>query len=305
MQGVWCKVAIDTATKRVVGTTALFSRRLLVGGKHFRAAVAGDFAVEPSHRTLYPAIALQRAAVKACSEGKFDVLYAFPNDISRPIQIRAGYKAVGSLRVGVRILHSRTFLRMHNRDGWWSGATGALDWVVKHVSRESRISPLKDYLFCRLPAFDRRFDSFWARVLEQYPTVLERSSCYANWRFMECPTKEYSLFAAVHRQTGEIGGYVVSWSEQGKTRISDIMAFDEVYDSLLAALIEAERQRGSYCLTIIYLGNISLIRRLRRFGFIFRQTTSQLLVYVNSAMPELQPLFDANTWYLLDGDSDC
>ena len=86
---------------------------------------------------------------------------------------------------------------------------------------------------------------------------------------------------------------------------SDIMAFDEVYDSLLAALIEAERQRGSYCLTIIYLGNISLIRRLRRFGFIFRPTTSQLLVYVNSAMPELKPLFDANTWYLLDGDSDC
>ena len=304
IHGAWCEVAVDTATERVVGTTALFSRRLLVDGEQFRAAVAGDFAVEPSHRILYPAIALQRAAVKACNEGGFDVLYAFPNHASRPIQIRAGYKAVGPLRVGVRLLNIGTFLQKHNHDGWWVSATSVLDWVLNHASKESRIAPLKDYCFCRLDAFDSRFDSFWARALVQFSTVLERSSSYANWRFMECPTKKYSLFAAVERRTGDIGGYVVSWSESGKTRISDIMAFDDVYDGLLAALIDAERQRGSYCVTIVYLGSSSLIHRLQRFGFIFRRTTSQLLVYVNSTIPALQRLFDASAWYLLDGDSD-
>lgn len=305
VRGVWCEIALESATKQVVGTTALFARRLLVDGIPFRAAVAGDFAVDPRHRTLYPAIALQRAAVNSCIEDQFDVLYAFPNDAARPIQIRAGYRAVGSLRAGVRLLHSRNLLGKHDQGRWWNGAADALDWAVAHVSRESRIRPPRDYVFRPLCAFDARFDSFWARMLKQYSTVLERTASYANWRFMDCPDKKYSLFAAVHQQTEEIGGYVVSWSRRGKTQISDIMAFDDVFDGLMAALIDSERQRGAYCLTILYLGDGSLIHRLQRFGFLFRKTSSQVLVRVNPKIPAPQRLLDAGNWYLLDGDSDC
>lgn len=303
--GTWCQVAVDSATKRIVGTAALFSRRLLVNGMHLRAAVAGDFAVDPKHRMLYPAIALQRAAVAECTEGNFDVLYAFPNDASRPIQIRAGFKVVGSLQSGVRILRSGALLKQYGHNGWWTRTAGILDWAVTLASRESRISLSRDYLFCRLDAFDKRFDHFWDRMLWKYPTVVERTSSYANWRFMECPSKKYSLLAAVHRRTGEIGGYVVFWSQSGKTRISDIMAFDDVFDELLAALIDSERRNGSYCLTIVYLGGNSLVHRLQRFGFLFRQTSSQLLAHVNPKIPELRRLFGASSWYLLDGDSDC
>ena len=43
---------------------------------------------------------------------------------------------------------------------------------------------------------------------------------------------------------------------------------------------------------------------LLRFGFVFRQTDSQVLVHVNPKMPDQSRLFDRDNWYLLDGDSD-
>src|SRR5215469_16714144 len=144
----WCEVAVESSTGRVVGKTALFSRRLLIDGVTFRAAVAGDFAVDPEHRSLYTAVGLQRAAARASLDDHFDVLYAFPNDTSRPIQIRAGYKVIGSLQVGVRLLDSRTCMLKRNQGGWWLCAAGAFDWAVAHVSKESRVPPSKCYLFC-------------------------------------------------------------------------------------------------------------------------------------------------------------
>ena len=56
----WCALVIEPIHEQVVGTTALFPRRLLLDGVSLQAAVAGDFAVEPEHRTLYPAMALPR-----------------------------------------------------------------------------------------------------------------------------------------------------------------------------------------------------------------------------------------------------
>lgn len=303
---VWCGVALHSATQQVIGTTALFPRVLLVNGIPLRAAIAGDFAVDPKHRTLYVAMSLQRSAVHACMDDQFDLLYAFPNNSSLPIQIRAGYTAIGSFVAGVRVLHSRKLLNREHHDDWLAPAADVLDWLVARTSRQSYIRKSEEYLFRRLPVFDERFDSLWTKVLKHYVAVVERNSEYANWRFVQCPTKKYEIFAAVHRRNEEVGGYVVSWTNSGKTRISDIMALEGVFDGLLAAFIDSERDRGTSCLTIAYFGGKRFVHCLRRFGFLFRRTPAQVLACVNPRMSVAQHLLSTpESWFLLDGDSDC
>lgn len=300
----WCALAIESSSGQVVGTTALFPRRLLVDGTSLRAAAAGDFAVEPGHRTLCPAIALQKTALDACQAGVFDLLYGFPNDAARPVQLRAGYYSVGQFDAGVRLLRTRTAFARRGQELWKWGAD-TFDAILTFVSKESRAKLSTTYRYASLPQFDARFDRFWTNAMTEHRIIVERNSRYANWRFVECPMRKYLLFAAVHRITGEIGGYVVwSSSQEGKTRISDLMAYDHAFDGLLAGFIRQQRDQNAYCITIAYFGNNNLVRKLRRFGFMFRRTRSEVLLSVGPGVPAPKRFVDPDNWYLLDGDSD-
>ncbi|MGE5207439.1 MAG: GNAT family N-acetyltransferase [Chlamydiota bacterium] len=304
LQPAWCGLVIEDHSQQIVGTTALFPRRLLVDGQRVRAAVAGDFAVGAGHRVLYPALLLQRAALGACHAGEFDVLFGFPNDAARPVQRRAGYRPVGQVCAGVRLLNTQTVLAQYGRRSWWTRVGAIFDSLVTLISKERRDVNAGPYDYVELPAFDQRFDRFWRDALPRHRVVVERDSAYANWRFLQCPVRKYSLLAAVRRSSGEIGGYVV-WSEQGgKARIADLMACEDAFDGLLSAFIRLQRERQAYCITAVYFGDNRLVRRLCRFGFLFRRTRSELLVGANSRPGVLEPLLDANNWYLFEGDSD-
>jgi hypothetical protein len=304
LRQAWCSLAIERASQSAVGTTALFPRRILVDGVPFNAAVSGDFAVDRQHRTLYPALALQKAAVTACRSGCFDILYGFPNDAARRVQVRAGYRVVGRLRAGIRPLRirrtlERSGLKLHRLPG-----IGILDSLISLASKESRVCMTTNYTYSQLPAFDTRFDRFWMQNLPRHRVVVERSSSYANWRFMSCPSREYSLFAAVHSVTGEVGGYVLSWSHDGHIHISDIVAHDDAFDGLLTLFIKRQREQGAHCITIVYFGGSRLVRKIRRFGFVFRSTRSEVLLYTKPDLPVAELLSCPGNWYLFDGDSD-
>lgn len=301
----WCKLAIDTESGWPIGTTALFPRRLLVDGTVLSAAVAGDFAVETRHRTLYSALSLQKSALQACREGRFDVIYGFPNDAARLVQLRAGYVPIGAVRVGVRLLRTRRFFESRGESRWWLSFADLFDSIVRFFASGSRRQAPSDYNYSELSSPDERFDRFWTVALREYHIVVERSSSYVDWRFMKCPYKQYHLFVASHRQTNEIGGYILwSVSPDGKVRIADLMAFDHVLDGLLTAFSRLQQEREASCIIVVYFGGDRLVRRLRGFGFFFRKTRSQVLVSVSPQVPDAARLFDPNNWYLLEGDSD-
>lgn len=304
-QRAWCNLAIDNISGRPVGTTALFPRTLLIEGNPVAAAVAGDFAVEAEHRTLYPAISLQKSALQACRDGRFEIIYGFPNDAARLVQLRAGYLSVGVVRSGIRPLHTRRFFEASGNRRWWGIFADAFDRGLEVAANKFHRQFLDDYYYRELAGADERFDRFWAEELPRYRIVLERNSRYVNWRFMQCPYRTYRLLAALHRQTQEIGGYVF-WSStpDGKVRIFDLMASDHVFEGLVTAFLRLQEAHDATCITVVYFGNDRLVRRLRRFGFFFRQTRSQVLLSVNPRLPKAQMLFDPQNWYLSEGDSD-
>lgn len=304
LRSTWSAVAVNFVHQRVVGTTALFPRSLLLNGARLRAAVAGDFAVEPGHRGLYAALALQKAATAACKAGEFDILYGFPNKAARPVQLRAGYQAIGQMISGMRLLRTRTALEKRGRGLWCPWVADAFDGVLGLLSRDFRTTARGEYAYSCLAAYDERFDAFWHKMLPRFRVVVERTSPYFNWRFRQCPSKQYSLFAAVHTKTAEVGGYIVWWTNDGKTHIYDIMSCDAAFDGLLAAFIALQRKQNTYCITLSYFGDHELIRRLCKFGFFFRLSQAKVLVHFTPALQASAQLCNPDNWYLLDGDSD-
>src|SRR4051794_2215991 len=72
---------------RAVGCAGIGQRDFAYRGQPVRAALLADLAVDKSHRTVLPALTLQRG-VQRYTRGAFDLSYGFPNKHAVAIHTR-------------------------------------------------------------------------------------------------------------------------------------------------------------------------------------------------------------------------
>ncbi len=93
----------------VVGTAGVGWRRMRAGGRGLRGGLLADMAVLAGHRTLGPAMQLQRtASERALLVG--DLVYGFPNANAVPVVKRLGYVHLGDMVLYVRALRHALYL---------------------------------------------------------------------------------------------------------------------------------------------------------------------------------------------------
>src|SRR6266481_4979428 len=74
----WSWFALQGSSRQVIGVTSVFPRSMWVGGEVQMCGQVGDFAVSSSHRTLGPAVLLQRATFDPVNEGRLAFCYDCP-----------------------------------------------------------------------------------------------------------------------------------------------------------------------------------------------------------------------------------
>jgi hypothetical protein len=72
-------LARHNPTGRVIGTAGLGVRQMYFESRQVNAGIAVDFAVEPQHRTLQPAILLERAVAASMNSG-LEFIFCLPNE---------------------------------------------------------------------------------------------------------------------------------------------------------------------------------------------------------------------------------
>jgi hypothetical protein len=80
-----------------VGVSSAFPRRLHLGNRRIDAWVLGDFCVAKAHRSLGPAVTLQRAAFDAVERGEVGAFYDFPSRTMIGVYRRMGVSTGGDL----------------------------------------------------------------------------------------------------------------------------------------------------------------------------------------------------------------
>jgi hypothetical protein len=302
---VW--LASDSCSDEVIGSLVLFPRRIFLQNRHWRAGVAGDFSVSRRYRMLGPALALQKAAIEACRQGEFDLLYSFPNPASEPVILRAGFRALGTVTHLSKPLHVHAEL-----EPYLKSARGArilskpLDLAFQLLSKETYCKRPGEFSCEVLPAFDERVDELWEKVASVSPIVDDKSRGCLNWRYAGCPYVRYTIFVLTRRSNGEMLGYVVSRSESNRTRIADLLALDTGVnlECLLAEFLCWQRKQGADWVTISYFGRRALANRLRSYGFLPRKTQLKFVAYCPGDSPAWPTLLQNENWCLCEGSSD-
>ena len=291
----------------VVGAAGLMERAIRAGGDVLRAAQAVDLNVDRSHRTVGPALRLQRTVAATVDDGRFELLYSFPNAASEAVQRRIGYKTLGTFDRWAKPLRCEDGIK-----GWlrWpalrKAASAVLDLLLRLRSPET---------FTRRPAglqvevtdrFDARFDALWEKASPQFGAVGERTSGYLDWRFCRSPAARHRVFCLCDCRR-ELLAYLVYSRRQRNAFISDFL-FRGVEDLgvLLAEFIRVMRREKAEAVITVYLGSETVSRELARFGFLRRPSAWKTLVYFDrkNTARRAAKLLDPQSWHLTRADVD-
>jgi len=305
--GQGCAFVLESngaGTTEVVGGAGLGTRTFFHRGKPLKAMINADFAVDAAHRTLLPALRLQRA-IREHARGVAHFAYGFPNDSAVGVFRRLGYREVGRMTRYVLLLRHETYLErfVPRALAHWGG--WALDGLRRgpELARRARTPSTRRLEW--LPEADDRFDRLWQEASPQYALLGDRSAAFLRWRYARRPGNR-SEIAGLLDTSGELRAYaVVTEPEAGLARIEDFLASPEAeLGHLLDRLVPELRARRLLRVEVPFLGTRRVGRVLEAHGLAPREAKCVVFDPGESPSPDARLYGDSENWYLTLADED-
>jgi hypothetical protein len=300
---MWLLRSADGAT---VGTSALMQRQMREGGSSRPFGQAVDLVVDAAHRSVGPALALQRAVTGSCAELGLDGIYAFPNTHSEALMLRSGYTSLGAIDRFTKPLRSAYKIEEVVRVPVLARAASvvvdtALRLAPTNWTHRRRVGSVG----LTVNAFDDTFDTLWSA--SRIPDGLrlgQRDARYLTWRFGGDVHREYRVFV-VHAKDRSLLGYAVWYVSKGIANISDLFALDpRAMADVLTLFVPHVRRERVNALSIAYLGPAWLGRLLASFGFFHREEDAKIIVFAPPGSTGADRFTLRDGWYLTEADRD-
>ena len=284
-----------------VGAAGMVTRQFVARGATLSAGLLTDLFVQSAHRSLFPALLLQKT-MRAAGLAQHDLVYGYPNDKSLLIVRRVGYATLGDLAKFVCLLRHHEYLeRWLPRSS--SRVVGAIvDRVLPLVFRPHR-HLLTGWHGEWAEAVDDRFDALWRRAAQADGVIGVRDQRFLSWRFFERPSHRYRVFILSPRRGAEIAGYAVCEALGNTLHIRDMLVAPEVAGAqrvLVHLLALQARAQGYTRLSFEFLGNEALRRILHAAGMHERGETPLVVAFRREIMATVEHL----DWYLTAADTE-
>ncbi len=292
----------------VIGSVGLMRRAFRVRNRSVTAGQAVDMNVDQAHRSLGPALQLQRKALEASDEQGLLFVYGVCDRRSQLVLQRIGYRLLGDVGRWAKPLRSEFFLPSSIRNRKLRRCVGnVVDTALFYTSKERCCRSSRSGRLEIVDRYDERFDALFERVAGSFPLLGERSAEFLNWRFADAPDIRYRA-VTLSGEGDELRGYLVYQSQGTVAHVADFL-YETPQDLavLLREFLLIARRRGRHSAVVESLVPQPVADLLRRFGFLPRPSNWPLLVYTPKAtQPEWQDegLFDLDNWYFTRADVD-
>lgn len=254
-------LATDGKTGQPIGSSAAFPRQICVNGEVKVGWVLGDFCISASHRSLGPALQLQRATITALADSQ-DFYYDFPSRQLTAIYRRLGIQTYGQLVRMVKLLRLNRKLQKVRGLRGLSGPASSIGNLLLRTF---------DYSLGGHGGWDIAIhegdcaEEFTALAMQnrgKNQIEIMRSAEYLNWRYLQHPFFQYRILTA--RKAGRLEGYLVFTLGNEDAQVVEWCVGN--HDRLLVALVQ------------------DLIRRLRKVPV---ATVSSYLLQTDRRVPLL------------------
>ncbi len=300
-----------------VGVAAIGLRQLRFGTDMIFAGALVDFVAVAEHRTLFPAMRLQKTVLQRGLENH-SILYGLPNPKSLGVVHRAGYSRVGMMTRFAMMLRTASYLSRHMPTSISHLVGPMIDWsrALFHATRQLGAPPFKTRW---LDQADEQFDALWERTSTPNILVGVRNASFLNWRFTACSISQYGFFTVYDEKTEQLLAYAAcdigssvpdqATSESASKRapptlhVRDFFVVSDTHQvatSLWHLLARAAYTKGYGSISVEFHGTSRVIQTLLRSGLRPRESRPLYAAVTANLKPQLQSEF----WYLTNADED-
>jgi len=279
----WSWLLCDSGSREPVGLASLFRRAIWRGGKVEMCGQVGDFAIDPSHRSLGPAVMLQRATLRPVDAGQLALCYDCPpNARGMSTFRRLKMEASATMTRQVRLLKTNRHLTRYLGKGpVTAGVAGLGNAVLRLVSWRRRRD--RDLEIALHPGrFDEEFTVLDRRVGGDDALRGRRAAGDLNWRYRDDPLHEYQVLTA--RRAGELAGFTVIAASHQDSAVVDLfgaLSPAETAD-LLDAAAQLGRAAGLESVSTLISADHPLTAPLRSAGFRPRESGPWVVAYAGA-----------------------
>ncbi len=290
-----------------VGSVGLMRRKFRIHDRLVTAGQAVDMNVDQAHRSVGPALQLQRTAIAASAEQDLAFVYGLCDRRSQLVLRRTGYRLLGDVGRWVRPLTSEPFLPSSIRGKLRRPCCALANLAMRLTGADFWHGRPQGTRVEVVDRFDERFDRLWTRASEHFPILGERSAEFLNWRFADAPDLRYRALTLSDRDD-RLRGYLVYQFDGITAHVADFL-FEEPGDlaALLSELTVIARRWGLESVVVESLVPESIADLLKKYGFWRRPSNWPFLVYAPKATAEqwqAEGLLDLESWYLTRADVD-
>jgi hypothetical protein len=275
----WAWFVYDQNNGTAVATTSVFPRRMFVAGKSVICGQVGGFAVEASHRSLGPAVLLQRTTFEPADSGQVAFVYDCPpHDRGMSTFARLGIRPNCEMTRYALPLRSNEFIERKVGSGPWTKpivATANLLLRMRQVKRQASRLEIAEFG----AKFGDEF-SYLDRLVSSAGVIrASRTSEILNWRYREDPASEARVLTA--RRAGELVGFLVLLVSECKAYILDLFGLElaPTGAALLDAAVEVCRRENLFSLHGSCSEQSELRSLLMRAGFRPRERDERVVAY--------------------------
>lgn len=264
--------------------------------------------MDPAHRSLGPALALQKAVTGSCGELGLEAVYAFPNARADALLLRGGYAILGPLDRWTKPLRSAYKIDKIVRMPLLARAASAVvDAALRLAPQNWAHRTATGVGGEEVSGFDASFDELWSSSRFAKDSIRgDRSAAFLEWRFTTCPQREYRIFRA-RDADGSLAGYAVWYVSSDIANVADLFARDErSFDTVVGLFARHARRTGVAAISFVYLGPEAIGKRLAAFGFFHRHEDAKVTVFRPQTAPgdPADPFLSRDAWYLTEVDRD-
>jgi GNAT superfamily N-acetyltransferase len=201
-------LAREGETAQLIGEAATIPIRVSLSGRARTAGLSLSPLTDPAYQDRDIAASLLMDACALSGEDGIAFSYSFPDTLSHWTFVhRAGFRDIGAVPLLIRPLNvERLALRTTQ-----SPVQGRATSFARRIWGTSQAAPAREapsgLEIAEVVSFDNSFAAFWYRVHHRFPVMVVRDPAYLNWRFVDVPTREYTIFAA--RSEEQIRGFTV------------------------------------------------------------------------------------------------
>ncbi len=277
----WSWIAYDRNSGAASAMASVIPRQMYVDGKLILCGQVTEFVVDATHRSLGPAVLLQRATFEPANRG--DVAFCYdcpPHDRGMSTFVRLGMHANCEVVRYALLLRSDEFFGKRLGDSVWSRSLVA----TANVGLKIRTPNLRPVPGVDVSKFDGEFGEEFSHLdkLISSPGLVRacRSAELLNWRYRKNPV--HAVRVLVARKAGELLGFLafIVFGER-RASICDLFVQDssDAGIALLEAMIQSCRQENVNCVQG-YCSETSSLRPLfEKVGLRRRETAVRVVAY--------------------------